>query len=137
MFLVLIFNFCIMVMLKSIFKKNPQAPENAPKLYASAVHSVKIDIEELALGVSERCSLRRSDVQGALLALMEIIPNELLKGNIVSLGELGSFYANVKSAGVETEGELSISMVKGTRIKYRPTKELTKKLRMIDYSFPG
>ena len=121
--------------MKFVFKKNPQAPEEAPKLYASAVHSVKIDIGELALKVSERCSLRRSDVQGALIALMEIIPNELLKGNIISLGELGSFYASVKSKGVESEKELSISMVSGTRIKYRPTKELTKKLRMIDLSF--
>jgi predicted histone-like DNA-binding protein len=126
-----------MVLLKSIFKKNPQAPEDAPKLYASAVHSDKVDIEKLALAVSERCSLRRSDVQGALVALMDIIPSELLKGNIVSLGELGSFYANVKSEGVATEEEISVSMVKGTRIKYRPTKELTKKLRMIDFSFTG
>ncbi len=123
--------------LKSVSKKNPQAPEDAPKLYASAMHGAKVEIADLAVSVSERCSLRRSDVQGALLALMEVIPNELLKGNIVSLGELGSFYTNVKSEGVLSEKELSIGMVKGTRIKYRPTKELTKKLRMIDYSFAG
>ncbi len=110
-------------------------PEDPAKLYASAIHSAKIDIAGLAVAVSERCSLRRSDVQGALLALMEIIPNELLKGNIISLGELGSFYTSVISEGVKTEEDLSITMVKGTRIKYRPTKELKKKLRMIDLSF--
>jgi predicted histone-like DNA-binding protein len=124
-----------MLKLKSVFKKNPQAPEDAPKLYASAMHSDKIEIADLAIEVSERCSLRRSDVQGALLALMDLIPKELLKGKIVSLGELGSFYTNVKSEGVLTEEELSISMVTGTRIKYRPTKELIKKLRMIDFTF--
>ena len=124
-----------MIKLKLVPKRNPQLPEDPAKLYASAIHSSKIDIAGLATAVSERCSLRRSDVQGALLALMEIIPNELLKGNIISLGELGSFYTSVISDGVKTEEDLSVSMVKGTRIKYRPTKELRKKLRMIDVSF--
>lgn len=94
----------LLLVLKTVLKKNPKTPEEAPKLYASAVHGVKVDIQELALAVSERCSLRRSDLHGALIALMEIIPNDLLKGNIVSLGELESFYTNVKS-----EGALSIT----------------------------
>jgi hypothetical protein len=56
----------------------------------------------------------------------------LTNGKIVALGDLGTFCVNVKSDGVVTPEEFTASVVKGTKILYRPTKELKKKLRMID-----
>lgn len=123
-----------MINLKLIQKRNPQEPEAAPRFYASALHDVRIDLDDLATSVANRCSLRRADVHGVLVALMDIIPDELLNGKIVSLGDLGSFFVNVKSEGAITEEEFMPSMVTGSNIRYRPTKELRKKLRMIDLS---
>ncbi len=124
-----------MIKIKKVLKKNPREPEAAPRYYASAVHDVKVDLNSLATSVADRCSLRRADVHGVLIALMDIIPAELASGKIISLGDLGSFYINVQSEGTETEAELIPRMVKGTNIRYRPTKELRKKMRMIDVSF--
>ena len=124
-----------MVKLKKVLKKNPQEPEMAPKYYASAMHGAKFELDSLASAVAERCSLRRADVYGVLVGLMDIIPNELVNGNIISLGQLGSFYISVKSEGAETEEGLTPGSVSGTKIQYRPTKELKKKLRMVDVSF--
>lgn len=124
-----------MLKVKAVQKKNPREPEADPKFYASAVHDAKVDLNNLAVSVAERCSLRRADVHGVLVALMDIIPAELSSGKIVALGDLGSFYVNVKSEGSITEEELSPKMVKGMKIQYRPTKELRKKLRTIDVSF--
>lgn len=117
---------------KAISKKNPMEPEAAPRFYASAVHDVQTDLNDLAVTVANRCSLRRADVHGVLVALMDIIPEKLIEGSSIALGDLGTFCVNVKSDGVETEDELSPSVVKGVKIVYRPTKELKKKLRMID-----
>jgi predicted histone-like DNA-binding protein len=124
-----------MINLKAIPKRNPQVPEEVPKLYASAIHESKIELDGLAIAVAQRCSLRRADVHGVLVALMDLIPDELLQGNIISLGELGSFYATISSEGVDTEEELSVSMVKGSKIQYRPTKVLRNKLKMLDFKF--
>ena len=77
--------------IKLINKRNPRLPEDPPKFYASARHERRIELDELATSVSDRCSLRRSDVHGVLIALMDIIPDELGKGSIVNLGKLGSF----------------------------------------------
>ena len=121
--------------LKSIQRINPQAPEEAPKYYASAVHDARVELDELASRVAESCSIRRADVYGVLVALMDIIPDLLLDGNIVTLGELGSFYTTVSSDGVENEEELSTTMIRNSFIRYRPTKALRKKLRAIDYTF--
>lgn len=121
--------------LKKVNKRNPRLPEDTPKFYASAMHGRKIALDELASSVSERCSLRRSDVHGVLIALMDIIPDELGKGSIVNLGKLGSFYVSVKSEGTDTAAEQTTAMVTGMKIQYRPTKELRKQLRMIDVSY--
>jgi predicted histone-like DNA-binding protein len=121
-----------MIDVKRIPKRNPMEPETAPRFYASAIHDARVDLDSLATSVAERCSLKRADVHGVLVALMDIIPNELLDGNIVSLGQLGSFYVSIKSEGAETEEEVTPALVKGSKIQYRPTKELKKKLRMID-----
>jgi predicted histone-like DNA-binding protein len=123
-----------MVTLKGIPKRNPQAPAEDPKFYASLVHEERVEIDALATKVSQRCSLRRSDVHGVLVALMDIIPEQLLNGDIVALGELGSFCAAVSSEGVDSVDDLSVTMVRGAKIQYRPTKELKKKLRMLDYT---
>lgn len=85
--------------------------------------------------VAERCSMRRADVHGVLVGLMDIIPAQLLEGNIVALGELGSFYAAVSSDGIETEEDQSVTMIRGANIRYRPTKTLSKQLRMLEYTF--
>jgi len=124
-----------MINAKGVLKRNPLEPETAPKFYASAIHDGKLDLDSLATSVAERCSLRRADVHGVLVALMDIIPDELVNGKIISLGQLGSFYVTIKSEGAATEEELSPGLVNGTKIQYRPTKELKKKLRMIDVSF--
>jgi predicted histone-like DNA-binding protein len=124
-----------MLKVKMISKKNPKEPKAAPRFYASALHDASIDLNGLAISVASRCSLRRADVHGVLVALMDIIPDELSNGKVISLGDLGSFYVNVKSDGAETKELLTPGMVKGMKIVYRPTKELKKKLRMIDVSF--
>ena len=124
-----------MIRLKRIPKRNPLEPETAPKYYASALHGAHVDLDDLATNVAERCSLKRADVYGVLVGLMDIIPNELLEGKIVALGQLGSFYVNVKSEGAEIKEDLSTGMVKGTKIQYKPTKELKNKMKVAAVSF--
>lgn len=117
---------------KIISKKNPKEPQAAPRYYASAMHDFTTDLDGLANTVASRCSLRRADVHGVLVALMDIIPDELAAGKVVSMGDLGSFCVNVKSEGADTKKLVTPGLVKGMKIVYRPTKELRKKLRMID-----
>lgn len=117
---------------KIIQKKNPKEPQAAPRYYASAMHDSTVGLDGLANTVASRCSLRRADVHGVLVALMDIIPDELASGKVVSMGDLGSFCVNVKSEGADTKKLVTPGLVKGMKIVYRPTKELRKKLRMID-----
>lgn len=122
------------ISLKSVTKRNPREPEAAPKFYLSAIHGQQVGVEQLATEVSNRCSLRKSDVQGVLIALMDLIPDEICKGNIVSLGELGTFYVNASSIGAESADDVSVSNLKGFKLIHQPTKKFKKHLLMIDVS---
>lgn len=123
--------------LKVIQRGNPQAPDEAPKYYASAIHKERVEMDDLATMIAARCSIQRADVYGVLVALMDVVPDLLIDGNIVSLGDLGSFYTTVSSDGVESEEDLSVSMIRNAFVRYRPAKKLRKNLRMLDYTFVG
>ncbi len=132
--LFVLFNFKRMIRVKSIPKKNPTEPEAAPRFYASVIRGAKVDLDGLAITVANRCSLRRADVHGVLIALMDIIPDELAEGKIVSLGKIGSLFVNVKSEGADTKEDFTPGLVNKMHVRYRPTKELRKKLGIIDVS---
>ena len=123
-----------MVKLKLIQRRNPKLPEDPKKFYASVVHDNVTDLERLSVAVSNRCTVRRADMYAALVALTEILSEDLSDGKVVSMGELGSFYINVKSEGADTAEDYTLSNVKGMRLVYRPGKGLKKKLRMVDFS---
>lgn len=120
--------------LNKVAKRNPQDRTSDPKHYAVAMHNGKLELDDLATGIADRCSLRRADVYGVLVALVDLIPDELRSGKIISMGDLGSFYISVKSEGETTADEVSTTSVKGYKLVYRPTKKLKKQLLLVDLS---
>lgn len=122
-----------MLKTKIIGRKNPLLREAPPKYYATAVHEVTMDLNTLAVDIANRCTLRRSDVHGVLLALMDSIPAQLADGKIVSFGELGTFCINLKSEGADTIDDFVPSMITGKKIVFRPTKELRDKVQQFKF----
>ncbi len=108
--------------------------EAPPKYYAMALHDVTMDLNSLALDIAGRCTVRRSDVHGVLMALMDSILAQLAEGKIVSFGELGTFCVNLKSEGADTVEDFVPSMVAGKKIVFRPTKELRDKVQLFKVS---
>jgi len=119
-----------------VAKRNPLDRTADPKHYAVASHSGKLELDDLASAIADRCSLRRADVYGVLVALVDLIPDELRNGKIISMGLLGSFYVSVKSEGETTSNDVSTSSVKGYKLIYRPTKKLKKQLLLVDLTLP-
>jgi predicted histone-like DNA-binding protein len=122
------------IRVKLVNRKNPKVPTDPPKFYASAIHEHNVKMDELAIAVANRCTVRRADVHAVLFGLLDILSEELTRGNIVNLGQLGYFRVNVKSEGAETAEDYVPSMIVGKKIVYKPTKELKKLLQNIDIS---
>jgi len=122
-----------MIKLKSIQKYNPREPEAARKHYVQAVATGSSDLEKMAYLISNQSTVRESDCYAVILSLVHNIMDELSAGRIVKLDKLGTFQISVSSDGVETEEEVTSSLVNKSRINFRPDKRLKNMLSNLEF----
>ncbi|MBQ9559993.1 MAG: DNA-binding protein [Bacteroidaceae bacterium] len=81
---------------------NPGNTESEKKIFANAqVHEV-LDLQQFARHISQHGSPYTRDViVGVVTAVVDCLREELLDGNKVSLGDLGSFYVTFSGEGVD------------------------------------
>ena len=99
---------------------NPRDKEAAPKYYGHVQASGDIDLREMAERIQQTCTVHKSDVFAVLVALEDIITDALRGGEIVRLGDLGTLQIGISSKGAVTEEDYSDSLIKKTRINFRP-----------------
>jgi predicted histone-like DNA-binding protein len=61
-----------------------------------------------------------ADTQAVLVALTEVLTEHLAEGKIVRLGDFGAFQVSVSSEGAETEAKFNASLIKGSKVVFRP-----------------
>ncbi|MBE0639397.1 MAG: HU family DNA-binding protein [Bacteroidales bacterium] len=123
-----------MVKFKLIERKNPRQPGDPSRYYAIGVNQGKVDIRELADQISEKSTVTSIDTIAVIEALLKVIPRELANGRIVTLGDLGTLRLTLKSEGSDQPEKFSATMIKGTKLHFRPGKEVRKVLNNISYA---
>ncbi len=118
---------------KTVARKNPREQQLPAKFYANAVSVSKINLKTLAKTISKRTSLDHVDAEAVVSATVDIILEELADGNMVQLGDLGSFSVSLSSTGAETEDKFSAASIEKARIIYRPGAELKNMLKTLKY----
>ena len=112
---------------------NPADKEAAPKYYARAQANGDISVREMSERIQQSCTVHKADVQAVLLALEDVIIDALKGGEIVRLGDLGTFQIGISSKGAETEEDYDASLIKKARINFRPGLALTGVLGNLSY----
>lgn len=110
--------------------KNLTAPR---KFYAIAKSNGEETVRQLATEISKRTSLSSADIFAVIEALIDLVPERLAQGNIVRLGEFGSFSISLSSEGVETEENFTASNIKSNSLNFRPGKLVQKVLDGAEY----
>jgi predicted histone-like DNA-binding protein len=114
------------VLFKMIPKKNMLVSPPVVKYYPVAISDGEADFDYLCKRVAQRSTVSAADCYGALVALTEVIGEELLDGKIVSLDRLGSFKLTLKGTPADTAHELGKSNVIGAKVVYKPSKIMKK-----------
>ncbi|MCD7935316.1 MAG: HU family DNA-binding protein [Tannerellaceae bacterium] len=96
------------------------APEDATLLYARVRASGRVTFQELCKSVTRMSSGSPGDTAGVLDALLYVMEENLSKGNIVELSNLGYFRMIAGSPGVETEKDFHPRLFKKPRILFTP-----------------
>ena len=103
------------------------------KFYASITQRNHITLKELSEEIADGRTLTPTDVMAVLISLSRKIPNHLLNGDIVDLGDLGKFSINISSDGTATEEEFKSSNIRRAKILYRPSTDIKNNLLVANY----
>lgn len=112
---------------------NPSNPLAPKKYYPSIKASGRCDQRRLAELIAAISTISSADTMATLEALLIVIPSELAKGNVVDLGDFGSFWLKVNADGAETAEEVRASQIHRLMPHFKPGKEFKKALRSIEF----
>lgn len=115
-------------------RRNPSNPSAAIKFYAQAQASGEKSLDDMSRDIEQLCTVTRPDIVAVLAALQITVVESLQNGEIVRLGDLGSFRLALKGKGTLTEKEFSTSLIKKSRIVYSPSKEITVRLKALNFT---
>ena len=118
---------------KAVAKKNPQKQDEAPKYYANIVTTGNLTLRQLAKEISTISTVSVADTMAVLEGLLEVVPKQLANGNIVRLGDFGSFNIQVKSEGADNAKDLSKDQITKTSVKFRAGKEFMQVIDNIEF----
>ena len=99
---------------------NPRDKDASPKFYGHVQASGDISLREMAERIQQTCRVHKSDVFAVLVALEDTITDALKGGEIVRMGDLGTFQIGISSKGALTEDDYDDSLIKQARINFRP-----------------
>ena len=112
---------------------NPRDKDAAPKYYGRVQANGDVNVREMSERIQQSCTVHKADVQAVLLALEDVITDALKSGEIVRLGDLGTFQIGISSKGAATEEDYDASLIKKARINFRPGLALTGVLTNLSY----
>jgi predicted histone-like DNA-binding protein len=117
----------------TVERPNPQDLTAPRKHYPQIQHSGKVTVQQLAERAAEMSTLSSADIAAAIEAFLTIVPQELANGNIVSLGDFGSFRLRLRSEGAGTAEEVTARNILKTLTSFFPGKRFKQVLDTIDY----
>ncbi len=117
----------------AVARRNPRDPEAPPKYYPQVKSRDKTTLRQLAERIADISTVSSVDTMAVLEALLKVIPQELADGNLVQLGELGSFSLRTRTTGSETAEEVTAHNIINTLPGFRPGKLFKDELDQITF----
>ena len=99
----------------------PGNPTGPKKWYANVRASGTTNERSMADKISRGTSLSSTDIKAAIESLLQEIPRELADGQIVKLGDLGSFRVTLQSEGTDTEEEFTLTRLRKVKVNFAPS----------------
>lgn len=113
---------------------NPRDKDASPKYYAQAQASGDVSIREMSERIQQSCTVHKADVHAVLVALEDTMIDALKGGEIVRLGDLGTFQIGVSGKGALTEEDYTPALIQKARINFRPGIALSGILTSLSFS---
>jgi predicted histone-like DNA-binding protein len=114
-------------------RQDPRDLTAPVKYYPSNVARGRTGLRELALKIGKLSTVSSADTLAVLEALLMVVPDELGRGQIVDLGELGSFRLTLEGRGEPSPGKVRGTSISGVRVHFHPGRLFREALAGIEY----
>ncbi len=116
-----------------VARGNPADKAAAKKFYASVVSTGKVDQNELAQMAAEMSTVSPADTAAAIENFLHVISREIAKGNIVQLGDFGSFWIRAESDGKTSADDVRGDSITNVLPRFSPGKRFQQALDAIEF----
>ena len=103
------------------------------KFLARQVKNKTIKFEQIAERVQAHSSITKADVYGSFMQAVEEITHELMEGNPVQLGELGTIYPSFNAKAMPTLDDVDASTISKPKLRFLFSKKLREKMKTVPY----
>jgi len=112
---------------------NPQDLTAPRKWYAKAKSTGDVSLKELSKEITQRSTVNSADTLAVLDVLTQVLTEHLNRGEIVRFGDFGSFQVTLGSEGAATEDKFNSTLIKNTKVQFRPGLELKQMLNNLKF----
>ncbi len=119
-----------------VMRGNPRDPEASKKAYATAQYTEVMTLEKFAEHIANHgCVYKRSDIIAILTMAVDCMREQLLAGQKIQLGDLGSFYISLNSEGALTAAEYNPAIhVKRVNVNWSCGRHFTDLLQEAEFN---
>lgn len=116
-----------------VARGNPSDPEAPKKYFPSVVSTDRKNLRDMSEIMAEVSTVSSADTMASLEAMLIVLPRLLADGNIVELGDFGSFWLRTKADGAEYESDVSADSITSVLPHFRPGKAFKEKLEQVEF----
>lgn len=112
---------------------NPRDKDAQRKFYPVAKSSGNMNLKQISHRIAAMSTVNSGDVLAVLDLLVQVMQEELANGNIIHLGEFGSFIISLNGTGEVKREDVTASNVDSANLRFRPGQDLHNMLLTLKY----
>lgn len=109
-----------MIKFKIMERVNLQDPLEPRKHYAYIKNQGSVNLRQIAKRISRESTISMMDTLAVLEGFLQVVPDLLIDGKIVKLGEFGTFRGTISSEGVDVADDFNLTNIKSLNLIFRP-----------------
>lgn len=117
-----------------VARENPLDRDAAAKFYPKPEWNQEITIRRLSEKIAKSCTLTPADVSAVLESFLSELPDYLMDGHPVRLGDFGILKLSFSATGQDQREKVSASDISNVRVLFRPSTRLKQELSKVSFT---
>lgn len=105
-------------------RQDPRDRTLPVKFYAAISDRYEITFDQLLDEITDISTVSIGDTHNVLQTLIHLIKKHLQEGRTLRVGDLGTFYTSINSAGEDKKEDVDANSIKKASIRFRPSVKL-------------